>query len=91
MVRPAGMPLGPKPGLLIGFDTDPALDGSFLSTMIACRHTDRGGCGGALRGRRQFELVQNSFLSAQDPRHRTIEAAETDQLQTFIKVLALTH
>ncbi len=33
------MPLGPKPGLLIGFEPAPPFEGSFFSTMIACKHT----------------------------------------------------
>lgn len=32
------MPLGPKPGLLIGFEPAPPFEGSFFSTMIACKH-----------------------------------------------------
>ena len=37
MVRPAGMPLAPKPGLLMGLAAAAAVLGSFFSTMMACK------------------------------------------------------
>lgn len=48
MVRPAGMPPGPKPGLLIDEAAAPPLFFSCFSTMIACaQHSMRQAPGNA--------------------------------------------